>query len=1346
VAVLRRQAQRPGADPVQQAIEAGVDEGQPGVLATIGDFLSRPGYAIRSALRGRLDDMVENSAQFFLDLPTGGWLNKEWSLANLFSPTGDITDKDERPEFTDLVGKTGNPAVDLGIDVVGGMVTDPLTYLPFAGQAKLAGGALMGVRRGVAGARAAAGLMETAEGAAKLGQASRLVAAELTNPASRIPALSELKEAFGREFLDAGALSGPNAALEAGHVLQRLQPLGTAVTPEWIASDAAVTALGGGQVGARRASALRQYVETRAAEAVVGEAGFGAVPTAAGMQGPMIGRRPAAAVAARRFSEIATERFRELGKPHTSQGVLANLTPAQLQPYKQALPAVWNQARREAQILTGFDETGMLKRFGATALGGDPLKAGLAAIEEGGMLVPDGALLFKIPFDPRKVGSAGLLAPRALTGAGAFGKSARALIPGKLAADLVVEKSGSGLAVDAIQWTNQKAIDLFESAKGKFHAKELPIGEEALLSQGGIDARKAAAALGVRHLTVGLKAMERAAGRPGVPGAVLRQHGDALGQAWIEAGDTFEDIVQAAAVPHPGQRRARLGAIEAQLDADLAGAGVPGQTMNLPAAMTAGYSPDQVRLMGKLGLLAQERAVANAATVGLGRAPAIRAIGEFVADMDRMSGDLVREGVWEKKLPNPFYAPFQAKKDVAAFLSAKPSHALNRRTLDVFTQQRVHRKSPEMEKLFQDVAARFHLPAPAQLQETNLFDLWAKRRAAHAQTMENVALRKTLEEKFPGARYTTAVEKYIDRQFAEIGERKGLAWVLGGGRYMRKLAGKTMSDAEPAEALARGLKVVPHPEGGLAVEKRWEGLNFYAKAALTLPFPAHHVRNVFSMIGSVLTEPDMGAPVARQLIAGFRDAPIIQALTDNALTRAVGVRPHTPDSAALVARAIADPNALTPAQVAQLDAATIGRLPARDVVRMIREGGVVRSSFHHNEVFEAPLGIGRMFDAIESPEQYEVLERLLQGKALVSQNAPLLDKIGAAISQVRNPPASLVQSAVLGKGHAAVQTARNQVLRPFGALASWIEDTNRIGAFVRLIERGVTPAEAIRKIDRVFVNYAINSGAERTLRDFVPFARYSLGSVPVTLQNALRRPGAALPAAVRTIVNRQDETQFLPENLRGQTAIQAGVDREGNPVYVSSLGLPYDPAMDALGLVGRPFSGGATRFAASLQPQVRALAEGALGKSFFFGGDPFAYRKAPRILPDALTTVTTLPSGQKIREIPGWVNHWLLGAGPLSRFRSESDNVLDDRLDLMVRGVDSLSGVRLQSVDQKVQARKAIIRWLEERETAGEVGKIEAFFTRGEGDEKLDQAIKALDSLRKGDQKKRAPKPAPGVR
>ncbi len=124
-------------------------------------FISRPGFAVRSLLKGDYRAALKNIGQIGLDLPTAGFINRDLNLASIatvFLPEDyeipeELTRQEERPEFSDVLEAWGfQPAASRGfwerlaIDVGGGIITDPLTLLsgPGKGIASGLGGPLAG--------------------------------------------------------------------------------------------------------------------------------------------------------------------------------------------------------------------------------------------------------------------------------------------------------------------------------------------------------------------------------------------------------------------------------------------------------------------------------------------------------------------------------------------------------------------------------------------------------------------------------------------------------------------------------------------------------------------------------------------------------------------------------------------------------------------------------------------------------------------------------------------------------------------------------------------------------------------------------------------------------------------------------------------------------------------------------------------------------------------------------------------------------------------------------------------------------------------------------------------------
>ncbi|MBA2706680.1 MAG: hypothetical protein H0U59_02600 [Gemmatimonadaceae bacterium] len=118
----------------------------PGSFRSFLKWLGRPGYAVRNLMRGDIGGAARQLGQFgidVLDAPLPG------------NALGDITRKDDFTEVSDLIGGMDDGFAKSAVNLIGGVATDPLTYLTFGAGAAL--GATSKIAAGAAGASRAAG-------------------------------------------------------------------------------------------------------------------------------------------------------------------------------------------------------------------------------------------------------------------------------------------------------------------------------------------------------------------------------------------------------------------------------------------------------------------------------------------------------------------------------------------------------------------------------------------------------------------------------------------------------------------------------------------------------------------------------------------------------------------------------------------------------------------------------------------------------------------------------------------------------------------------------------------------------------------------------------------------------------------------------------------------------------------------------------------------------------------------------------------------------------------------------------------------------------------------------------
>ena len=126
---------------------------EPSTLERFFTFLGRPQYALSSLVTGEFQDAAENVGRFGEELLTGSWLHG-YKAMDLLPGDWGTDDRDERPEGSDVLRRAGfsidrNSWGELGVNVLGGALLDPLTYV---------GGIGLGAKAGRVGKSAIAGL------------------------------------------------------------------------------------------------------------------------------------------------------------------------------------------------------------------------------------------------------------------------------------------------------------------------------------------------------------------------------------------------------------------------------------------------------------------------------------------------------------------------------------------------------------------------------------------------------------------------------------------------------------------------------------------------------------------------------------------------------------------------------------------------------------------------------------------------------------------------------------------------------------------------------------------------------------------------------------------------------------------------------------------------------------------------------------------------------------------------------------------------------------------------------------------------------------------------------------
>jgi len=684
---------------------------------------------------------------------------------------------------------------------------------------------------------------------------------------------------------------------------------------------------------------------------------------------------------------------------------------------------------------------------------------------------------------------------------------------------------------------------------------------------------------------------------------------------------------------------------------------------------------------------------------------------QYQSSMDSVQQELVNLGIWNQAWGKVNYVPHQS----SALLQHIMGEAIGNPVLmdslkDVFTRGRKYADKAAFHAAILKIANKHGLQnlGLEELVKLDLGELHLTRLVAHNKTRFRTTLWNGAEKyhdlgatvQFGGRTVPVNpnVAAYVNAQFDQVGGRENfLQKIIGGGLFeVRTARGsdyqtmiKLVKD-ENAAARAAGKTPTWVLKDGKAHRRR-RGLNYLFKPALTT-----HPQNVGFHFGNDLSsalmamfDPGLGLKQGFKAFADtIRDAPILQRLAG-----------WTPSDAGQFLRATSPDAAISAKALQDLGGKTFGGHSVSDVIGQIKQ-------------FTGRISQADIQDAIRLDELGR--EAVATGWKGRLEGAFTLEGAQAAAPG----------QATKGVGEWWVGMGEK--------MASHIENTHRIASYLKLIQEGVNPTAAMKRVGDVFVKYDLVSHGERALRDIFPFARFMIGSARWTEQMARRPATTGLTTIARMTGSLQDE-QLLPSSVRGGIGVPWGKDKEGNMQYLTSLRLPHEAAMGVLDAVSS-FEGFRRKGLGSLHPLIKAPLEQAANRNFFFGGEASAYRRKPGWLPGGapLTEEIRRPDGTITHEVPGWLND-AIGATPASRALKIVDTLRDDRKSLADRLIRNVTGIRTVTVDQRRATAEVLERWLESRARSGQVGKINAFFSRFDEEstpEEIKIVLKSLSAFR----------------
>lgn len=378
----------------------------------------------------------------------------------------------------------------------------------------------------------------------------------------------------------------------------------------------------------------------------------------------------------------------------------------------------------------------------------------------------------------------------------------------------------------------------------------------------------------------------------------------------------------------------------------------------------------------------------------------------------------------------------------------------------------------------------------------------------------------------------------------------------------------------------------------------------------------------------------------------------------------------------------------------------IGKLPRSQMTNILRASK------------EGPEAIARLADRVVKGTQHTEREiaGLLREHGVVRHSFVSAERIADELEPIR------MMTAKLGRR----VWERVAGTRFPGQVAEAIEDRMRSQGFVHALRKGLDPEDAAQATREAFIDYEMVSDLHRNIRDYIPFAQFTIGQTPRTVKTALTRPRVLSP--LTAVYSRDDDDTVLPPWVREQPNLPLGQDREGNTAMLAGLGTPFED-INKFGSLERGLLG-------SLSPMVKIPLEQATGRDPYFQRPIYGYRRrtpASGPLADLMGQTrdrVDKQTGEVVREVNPKLNYWL-GRLPWSRQISMANQLWDTRRAPIHKMISLLTGAKVVSVDQDKEIRKLVLSYLKKQADDGNVVEFRRFFADQTINPELSAMIKA---------------------
>ncbi len=291
-----------------------------------------------------------------------------------------------------------------------------------------------------------------------------------------------------------------------------------------------------------------------------------------------------------------------------------------------------------------------------------------------------------------------------------------------------------------------------------------------------------------------------------------------------------------------------------------------------------------------------------------------------------------------------------------------------------------------------------------------------------------------------------------------------------------------------------------------------------------------------------------------------------------------------------------------------------------------------------------------------------------------------------------------------------------------GRMFKGVEDRMRTGMALDLLRKGKTADEIGQIVRDSMYDYSVSSTGNRTARDILPFANYSMKAGVQQAKLLQEKPWLAV--ALSSLLTEKQGQATYPY-MSGRLNIPLGADEQGNQQYASGLGLPFEALNMIPNLSGSPQDAGrdvGRTLVGSTQPLLKTAGSLIFGNDPTFGTPAGSYSKLPgNIEGGGIGRAYNLAAGAGLTQ-------------PIESLVRTAGKLADDRGSAGTKALDLLSGANVVSVDPDRALQQRLTNYLRNRP---DIASVQSLYSKTKDPEGL-ALIKALNEAKKRSKVKRA--------